>query len=246
MDSLISRFNDALEGRATISVDDVNELARRYPYFFVPGVLLLEQEKKRGAQRDEKLLQSVAVLSPDRKALGKIIGSFNDKFANFYPAEEPQVIDTDSTIDKFLNRYGNNSSREISALETVIFNPQPDYASVLAKQSAAETQPEYPQTEEDRMIAMFISAQTHDEEQEVAVALEAEPAADDKQSVREIAPSASLSETLASSYIKQRKYKEALDILEKLSKSSQQASNQLLSDRIRFLRKLIIVSAAGK
>lgn len=244
MDSLISRFNDALQGRAPISVDDVNELARRYPYFFVPGVILLEQNKKLGVQRDENLLQSVAVLTPDRVALGKIIGSFNDKFAGFYPAEKPQEIDTDTTIDKFLNRYGNNSSREISALETVIFNPQPDYASVLAKESAAESQPEYPQTEEDRRIAMFISAQNSDEEQEVNVALAEVSVPDEMQTTREIAPSASLSETLASSYIKQRKYKEALDILEKLSKSPQHAT--LLSDRIRFLKKLIIVSEAGK
>lgn len=245
MDSLISRFNEALQGRAPISVDDVNELARRYPYFFVPGVILLEQNKKLGSQRDENLLQSVAVLTPDRVALGKIIGSFNDKFAGFYPAEKPQEIDTDTTIDKFLNRYGNNSSREISALETVIFNPQPDYASVLAKENAA-TQPEYPQTEEDRMIAMFISAQNRDEEQEVVEALDSAPVADEKQSTREIVPGASLSETLASSYIKQRKYQEALDILEKLNKSSQQQSNQLLADRIRFLKKLIIVSEASK
>lgn len=243
MDPLLSRFNEALEGRCDISDEDVNELANRYPFFFLPATLLLVQNKKNNAPREESLLQSVAILTPDRVALGKIIGSFNDKFADFYPSSISQETDTDTTIDKFLSRYGNSSSKVISALETAIFNPQPEYASVLANENEADLQSDYPQTDEDRRIALFISEQNSEEEREVSVAFDNEVVDYDK-STCEIAPSASLSETLAASYIKQHKYRDALDILEKLNSSLQNNANQLLVDRIRFLKKLIIITDA--
>lgn len=249
MDALLSRFNDSLLYNTPISADDVNELARRYPYFIVPGILYLKGQKKSSYSLDDDLLHSVAILSPNRAALSRVIGPFNDKFANFYPEEEPQKLDTESTIDKFLDKYGNSSKKEISALENAIFNPQPEYVSILEKEDGQNPAQDYPQSDEDRRIMAFISEQNKEEEKDVRQSLESDSVAskgDTRQSAIEVSASASLTETLASSYIKQKKYQQALDILEKISTENYSSENPLVSDRIRFLKKLIRIDSLTK
>ena len=103
------------------------------PYSVLPAMMYL---KSNGIKDNEDVLARLAIAFPDRQALALILGEDADALTGFYPAEHAEQVslNTITTIDRFLDNYGKTSPGEIEAITRAIFNPQPDYADVLAAQ----------------------------------------------------------------------------------------------------------------
>ena len=225
----------------------LQQAMEQYPYFTVPLLLYLKRNPQ--APDRDQLLARLAIASPDRRVLAEQLGENVEAFARFYP-EEPvaETPDTDVTIDRFLDNYGNSSPKEIEALEQAIFNPMPDYADVLAAQEREQGGPDLSQaTGQDALINEFI-AQHHDQElqpeqdparQHVDEA-EKQEIADAPVQNPEVSDDSMLSESLAKMYIARKKYSQALEIIESINLNFPEKSIYF-ADQIRFLRKLVLI-----
>ena len=231
---------------APVTTQWLQQMREQYPYCPLPMLVFL---KRNGVDRNEDLLARLAVAWPDRKSLALQLGVGVEGFDRFYP-EDPRAVtpETEETIDRFLDNYGNSSPKEIEALNAAIFNPMPDYADILAAQErrvgAARTEADDEQT---RLIDRFIAenqereqavatapAQQHVEESERAeiahVAIDEPVETDDSM----------LSESLAKMYIRRHKYSQALEIIENISLKFPEKSIYF-ADQIRFLKKLVLI-----
>ncbi len=221
----------------------LDNMLAEHPYFTTPLLLYL---KEHGLDHNQDLLARLAIASPDRKSLALQLGEDVERFAHFYPAEpQPVTPATDDAIDRFLSTYGAASPKEVEAINNAIFNPTPDYADILAAELEGEV-PAAPKSEQDRLIDNFIAdsrerekqaaqapAQQHVEEQEKA------EIAHDSIDNPERADDSMLQESLAKTYIKKRKYSQALEIIEDLNLRFPEKSIYF-ADQIRFLRKLVL------
>ena len=231
---------------APVTTQWLQQMREQYPYCPLPMLVFL---KRNGVDRNEDLLARLAVAWPDRKSLALQLGVGVEGFDRFYP-EDPRAVtpETEETIDRFLDNYGNSSPKEIEALNAAIFNPMPDYADILAAQErragAARSEADDEQT---RLIDRFIAenqereqavatapAQQHVEESERAeiahVAIDEPVETDDSM----------LSESLAKMYIRRHKYSQALEIIENISLKFPEKSIYF-ADQIRFLKKLVLI-----
>lgn len=225
------------------------EAARDYPYFMLPALLRLEQT---GIDSDTDLLARLAIAWPDRKALAMRLGVNAAVFSDFYPPQNADATpDTDTTIDRFLDNYGNTSDKEIEALSNAIFSPTPDYADILAAQecdggrradAASDSQ-----SADDKLISDFIE-QSRQKKREAAASVptsqHVDPAAAAEVAHLPIAEPASqdesmLSESLAKMYVSRGKYSKALEIIENINLKFPEKSIYF-ADQIRFLRKLVL------
>ncbi len=240
MNNIASEIQQRLQGGTTR--EWVDEMMARYPYFTLPMLLYL---KEHGIQGNEEMLARLAIASPDRKALAMQLGEGVEQFAGFYPPEpEPVTPDTDNAIDRFLNNYGSNNPRELEVLNNAIFNPTPDYADVLAAEQGAT--PAQPASEQDRLIDSFI-AQSAQREKAVAQA-PSQPHVEEHEKAEvahdiidqpEHMDDSMLQESLAKTYIAQRRYSQALEIIENINLRFPEKSIYF-ADQIRFLRKLVL------
>ena len=106
------------------------------PYCVLPQLLFLRHN---GVKGNEDVLARLSIAFPDRRALALMLGDDSDLLSGFYPPEAlPETPDTFTTIDRFLDNYGKTTPGEIEAIDRAIFNPQPDYADVLAAQEMKE------------------------------------------------------------------------------------------------------------
>ena len=220
----------------------VAEMQEKYPYFITPRLLLLQRGK--GEISDEEYhqtLSSVALQCSDRKDLALQMGEDVQRFINFYPEEEKQKTpDTTSTIDSFLDKYGNTSDKEIAAIENAIFNPTPEYALTMKMDERATS---VPKTEQDALIDSFLSKDVT-----LGLDLPNEPEQPVEPETSEEAPTepqvefnTTFSESLATVYIRQGKYAKAFDILTSVKENSSEPLPHI-NDQLRFLRKLISIS----
>ncbi len=218
------------------------------PYCTLPMLLYLERN---GTTGNDDLLARLAILSPDRQALALRLGRDVEKFRNFYPAA-PQTPTpaTDDAIDRFLDNYGTGTSqREIEVLSQAIFNPQPDYADILAAQEKNDKQPHGDNSSgdaQDRLIDNFIADA---QEREQRLADEATQQHVDSNEAAAVAttpvnepdqPKAGmLTEGLAQLYIARGKYDRALEIIKALNLKFPEKS-VYFATQIRFLKKLML------
>lgn len=232
-----------ISGKERVSKEWLDEAAKKYPYFTLPALLYLRNNKDFEGL-DEDVLGRLAVSSPDRKALYDILGENAEKFLSFYPPEpEPKQLDTDSTLETFISTYGNTDEKELEILNKMIFNPIPDYAQMLAAEEERSKPTEGDSHDDkDELINRFIlkskerpgyfpteASENEVVEQEVkSEPIDAPVVTDDSM----------LSESLAKIYIKQRKYSKALEIIKTISLKFPEKSIYF-ADQIRFLRKLI-------
>lgn len=221
----------------------VDEMMKEHPYFTLPLLLYL---KEHGTEGNEDLLGRLAIASPDRKALAMHLGEGVEQFTGFYPPEkEPETPGTEDAIDRFLNSFGNSNPREVEAINNAIFNPTPDYADILAAEDNGNT-PQQPLSQQDELINNFIAesaqreravaqapSQPHVEEHEKA------EVANDSIDTPEHMDDSMLQESLAKTYIAQRKYAQALEIIENINLRFPEKSIYF-ADQIRFLRKLVL------
>lgn len=237
------------------------EMLERYPYFTLPALLALKRGGTHGPLTD-RLAARVAISLSDKESLSQVLGQQASMFDNFYPEEQKSTPGTLDTIDTFLSTFGKSYSRETDALEKMIFNPAPDYASVLAAEERASLPGEQELTgpdvsEQDRLINSFIAgnnAHIPDRRQEpvpVTEALGEEELKSEKLTneepkteqtpvqARKEPENATLTESLVRVLIKNRNYSKAIEIISDLSLKNPEKSIYF-ADHIRFLRKLII------
>ena len=235
---------------APVSEQWLEQVMRDYPYYIVPLLLYLKQNRL--APNYDDMLARLAIAHPDRRALAMQLGEGTEALAHFYPdAVLPATPDTDTTIDRFLENYGNTSQKEIDAIEQAIFNPMPDYADILAAQELEHGKPDLNNalTEEDAMINSFIAQNMEQERFAVKTAQEPEVNEQEKQEIAAaqvqnatVSDDSMLSESLAKMYIARKKYSQALEIIENISLKFPEKSIYF-ADQIRFLRKLVLIQA---
>lgn len=220
---------------------DLDSLANAYPYFVLPAVMALKG--RAGHIDDERrrhLTTSVALNISDTSTAAALLGDDLSVWVGFYPPQKPKRVTTDQAIDTFLNTYGRPSKKEDELLERLIFNPvPPDYAALLDMEQAQQPQPAQPQAEPAPAVKVAPQQQA---EAEVTAEPQRESTAP---SATPTASTASLSESLAKIYIKQRRFDKAYEIIRNISLNNPKKS-VYFADQLRFLQKLMINQAAGK
>ena len=215
------------------------------PYSILPALLFL---KHNGVKENEDVLARLAIMFPDRRALALMLGEDTGMMTGFYPPEAlPDTPDTVTTIDRFLDNYGKTSPAEVEAIDRAIFNPQPDYADVLAAQEMKEGGMKLTGGDaQDDLINQFIAEQMQLGEQAAQVPIttpvgEEEKAEIADQAIDKPTPTddSMLSESLAKMYIAQHKYSQALEIIERINLNYPEKSIYF-ADQIRFLTKLVL------
>ena len=208
------------------------------------------QEDRRAVAR--KAVAAMPVQPSD--ALYRLAGLAQGEPDNepFYPPAKTQATPTTTdTIDKFLSTYTSSDREEVAMIEKLIFNPVPDYASVLAEQeSHSLPEPdEAPAGSADALINSFI-LKNHDKD-----APRIEPEATDVASRPLVVPppvadgrpvtppppprdDSTLRESLAKFYIKRKRYRQAYEIIEQLNLNYPE-KNIYFAPQLRFLAKLI-------
>ena len=236
-----------------IATDETIEVTRDWleraeqdaSYSVLPALLYL---KRNGVKGNEDVLAKLAIIFPDRLALALQLGEDAGAMANFYPPEPmPQTPDTFTTIDRFLDNYGKTSPGEVEAINKAIFNPQPDYADVLAAQEKEEGGAKLDGGDsQDELINQFIAEQMQLGEQAAQTPISAPIDEQEKAEIADetidnptLTDDSMLSESLAKMYIARHKYSQALEIIKQLSLKYPKNSIYF-ADQIRFLTKLVL------
>lgn len=252
-----------------ISAKEVFSLLDRYPFFALPAAQLVKHSPEALPAHQRELLTARVALSASNPAeLYMVLSPDHDEHARFYPDEADKTPTTENAIDTFLQTYGSTSPEEEEILNRLIFNPTPDYSQVLAKEeeaSAPSLSDAAPGSADDLINRFIINAKERDQqsgrgqsqpEANAAVdeVVSAEPAqapgsprpdapaaVEDQAAAGPTAPmpDASLSESLARIFIKQRQYQRAYEIIEQLNLNFPEKS-VYFADQLRFLRKLML------
>lgn len=237
----------------------------RAPYFSSLALAWLERSCREvsGDDVDEKLLDErravarkavAAMPSQPADTLYRMAGLTRGEFDRepFYPAQkDPETPTTTDTIDRFLSTYTHSDGEEEALIERLIFNPVPDYASVLAERESHDLPDpgDAPEGSDDALINSFI-LKNHDKDRR-----EAEPMATDVASKPLVVPppvadgrpvtppppprdDSTLRESLAKFYIKRKRYRQAYEIIEQLNLNYPE-KNIYFAPQLRFLARLI-------
>lgn len=247
-----------LESDAThpLNAEELQQLKQQYPAFTLPMLMALKHSHL-CKEENSRLAAHVAVTLSDDESMRDILGDDADVYANFYPQTQPETPSTTETIDTFLATFGSGvaDARETDALTKAIFNPMPDYATLLAAEEqnsipAAEELDAVKVGEQDAVINRFIANSKgrvqlpESEEEQIS-----EPATNTEQATpipttntgnaKSAPESGALSESLAKIMIKNHNYQKALEIISDLHLKNPEKSIYF-ADQIRFLRKLIV------
>lgn len=245
------------------TIKEAAELMEQYPYFTLPAILALKQQHSFEEAGADLLASRVAVSLTEMSELADVLGQQTYVFDNFYPDEQPSTPTTEDTIDTFLSTFGRADRRETDAISKLIFNPTPDYASILA----AEEKDNLPSSadlddanlsEQDRLINTFIIGNhnagspnkpecadisdgqavqnAHQSDKQTNLGRQIETSHKEPQKDSE---SNALTESFVRILIKNRNYSKAIEIISDLRLKNPEKSIYF-ADQIRFLQKLII------
>lgn len=223
-----------------VKLDTARQLIDSNPFFLLPAIVALKECRELLDEDELKRLSlKVALSDPCHDLLFNLLSSRAEEFMNFYPTETvPSRPTTEDAIDTFLQRYGGgkNNAEETELLEKLIFNPVPDYSSVLEQQEAAEPHEhmESAAGSADARIDEFIRKHSPEKTEDATVATE-QPV---RQTIPDPSPDSLLSETLVKFHIRRRQYDKAVEIIRNLIISYPKKAEQY-EVQIRFLNKLI-------
>ncbi|MCM1137673.1 MAG: hypothetical protein NC221_02620 [Duncaniella sp.] len=268
MNEDLQKFLDLLrDPSAPADAELIRRLVDTYPFFTLPAVTLL---RRKGKDLDPGLraamMERIALNATDAESLLLLTDRDRDSWLHFYPDETPKEVTTDDAISTFLETYGHSTPEEDQLLERLIFNPTPDYSTILSREEEESLPPavEPGDDSQDALINAFIlkskSGTEHlmpqlpepegDEalpvvevkRQEVPTAMSPE---DHPKEAVPHGDDSSLRESLAKIYIKQHRYDKAFEIIHSLSLNNPKKSIYF-ADQLRFLRKLILNSKYSK
>ncbi len=232
---------------AVPDADMVATLADEAPWFVLPASVRLRRCPDISPEEARQLSERIALNTPGIEAQATLIDHDSDLWAQFYPADDtPSRPDTTDAISTFLETYGHGDSPEDDALlERLIFNPQPDYASVLEEEYGSDPTGASPAGDDHtaRIDAFLARPRTLSSDPEASAP---EPAAPAAPAAAGISPTdSSLSESLAKIYIRQHRYDKAHEIISNLNLNFPEKSTYF-ADQLRFLQKLMINSRLAK
>ncbi len=259
MDEHLSRILSVLsDGSVPPAAQDVEAVTKRYDFFYLPAVLALRHGAgSMDAGLRQRLIEQIAMNCPDPRMGFMLTDVAYEEWAHFYPACRAEV-NTSDAISKFLETYGRYDPREEALLERLIFNPAPDYSSMLAREEESDlptvADAATADNPQDALINSFILKHKDDETQLLpreqprhgeahAARGKEEPVAAEEHHAPSHAASpaydSSLSESLAKIYIRQKRYDKAFEIIHTLSLNNPKKS-AYFADQLRFLRKLML------
>ncbi len=266
MDAQLLQYLDLLsQGRASEADPALlRELSRRYPYFSKTDTTLAEKLKAEGLSSDDikELQASIISQSANPDTVSAALGLESD--ADFYGESKParEKMTTETTIDSFLERYGNSADndKEMELLEKLIFNPvAPDYTASLEAlepaahpQAASTDEPCVTSSRQDQLIDAFIAKSNEDTPLSATIDIIAanpqpstptEPPTttpEHQPDTSESRQHALLTESLAKIYIKKGRYAKAFEIIHSLSLNYPEKSCYF-ADQLRFLHKLMLI-----
>lgn len=225
------------------SLDYLDQILSRYPYFAVAQCLYVRNLKNLHHRAFESALQKAALSVPDRQRLFAFLEPEqcvipHERRAPVAAAPETPASRTDNLIDTFLTENGTGERPSRSRGRMV--DARTDYIGFLLQEEgedasdvAAETE-SVPRMNHQDLIDDFIG------QGDKRIVLSQEdtvlhPEIEEQSN----ADSDCFTETLAKIYIKQGRYEKAIEIIRKLSLKNPK-KNRYFADQIRFLEKLII------
>lgn len=235
------------------TVCECEYLLREYPYFEAAHLLYLKSVKKTDESRYREILPKHICHVKNNRNLFFYSESVKFDWLTLCSTNEKDDDKSDNRkdavemIDSFLEAYRADKKKqaEKDTVSLVDFAPVVDYSYLEKRSSFSLTDGSQPHSRsksyQDELIDRFIEdtafrektfrldseqtlSQSMPEEVELSVELQKEEP---------------LSENIARNYIKQHRYEEALQIIQKLSLIYPE-KNIYFADQIRFLRKLII------
>jgi tetratricopeptide (TPR) repeat protein len=236
------------------TVQQLDELISKYPYFQAARILLLKNIASLPGDTSEhgrfaSELEHTAAYAPDRRTLYYIIKDLRE--------QSPETVggsasmDSFSLIDSFLDEHyspltaSEHDAPAISITPTASANYF-DWALTNTPQSDKPDNPNAPKLKGADLIDAFIEADINRQstvrfsDNDYFGGMAEEQAVAELQEPQDVPQGGALfTETLAQIYIKQKKYDRALSILRKLI-AEYPEKNIYFADQIRFLEKLII------
>ncbi|MGL4293225.1 MAG: tetratricopeptide repeat protein [Bacteroidales bacterium] len=241
-------FIEYMSGRQKLdaaSLQELVQLARRYPYFQAVRLLYLKNLSEVHSVRYADELRRNAVYMPDRKRMfgyldnGEYLWSaLLQRKENASALRNETPVDQFSLIDNFLQHAGDESYPEqLEDLLPVVQEQSPtDYIHMLLDKPDAAALPV-----NDRQQTLIDTFIEKDETEGVFIPTDdliPESARNQSKEDSLIRDDSFLTESLAKIYIKQKKYSKALEIIKKLSLKYPE-KNVYFADQIRFLEKII-------
>ncbi|MCH5325763.1 MAG: hypothetical protein J1E29_01005 [Duncaniella sp.] len=232
MSTPLARITAALATPAAMpDPADVADVVAAYPFFTLPAVVAL---RRGGSELSEelrrRLMNLIALNSPDARSLFMLSSPSTEQLLRFYPAEDCRVTTADA-ITKFLDTYGNSDPAEEALLERLIFNPvPPDYMALLEQEEKQLPEPAAEQVPPVEPLEKVEPVVPLREPEPIIPATPRTTPHEDS----------SLSESLAKIYIRQHRYDKAFEIISSLSLNNPKKS-AYFADQLRFLAKLKLI-----
>ena len=242
--TLNDEIRDILNSDGPVDAELLQQLREKYPFFTLPATLQIKENAELTDEERNALLQQLAMNSADSNAVAAVANP-ETSAAEFYPAEKPEEgISTDKAITKFLDTFGTNDPHEEEVLTQLIFNPTPDYAQLLAREEEKNVPSDNADDnsdEQDRRINKFIRDSREQGGHFPTEEAKKQPKHDNASvSDPDTVDHSMLTESLAKSYVRQKKYSKALEIITHLSLNYPEKSIYF-ADQMRFLRKVVLI-----
>jgi tetratricopeptide (TPR) repeat protein len=207
-------------------------LVSKYPYFDVARLLMLKNLYLLHDIDFGKELRKAALYLKDRWPLFELMAGYGNVTAEEVKTEDLSVDRTMSLIDAFLEKLPSESlSLEAEGAAAV------DYVSAYLSKSDHKAV-EAPALRGQDIIDEFLAGGNERITLDLGGEQEVVPQSVSTVSEDTVSENSFFTETLANIYIKQGKYKKALEIIERLCLEYPN-KNRYFADQIRFLEKII-------
>ncbi len=220
------------------SIHSLEVIANKYPYFQTAQLLLTKNLYFTDNDRFKSTLSVISAICADRKKLFYIIN--NEKYKIFIDRKDnlDNKERTDEILDSFLHgsTINNEPDNSLSSKETIVST---DYLSFIQHTDSNESvnnedNPKNNLKHQDIIDSFLEKAESNE------ISIQHQQKESRKATKPDISPTENsiLTETLARIYIKQKKYEQALTIIQQLSLNFPKKS-AYFADQIRFLELLI-------
>lgn len=213
---------------------ELEKLMCEYPYFQSARLLLAKNRYAINREEFDKDLQKTAIFCADRSQLFYLING--DRYGQFFlqgkASDDPTQALLDSYLDGFLTE-----DQQPEGLENIVSVDYLAYLHRMEREMPLGThEMEEKELKHHEIIDRFLEkAEAH----EIAFPPFISEPEQTERTVEELQGDGFLTEILAKIYIKQKKYKQALEIIKQLSLNFPKKS-VYFADQIRFLELLIL------